>query len=362
MRSQAVTRIVSASLIGAALLMGAPAKATSGTVFAVSGELIGKSKKNGDVKGARDLSGIACAEPSGFPRHCLVVDDEAQSAQFVVVNDGLIVAGDPVPLTDNMLGGKPLEFDGEGVGFADGAFYVIGSHGHPRDKGHSDDQPEDKEKFAERIDTVSVIQRIAVEPADTAGAWPKAPPTITRSTALHALLAADQELRPFVDQRLEKNGLTIEGVAVRGGRLYAGLRAPVLENGTRAAILGVNLDGLFDGTPAEPRLFKLALGEGRGVRDLVRYKDGFLVLAGPSADPDDRLDIPSNAYSVFWWDGEAELKPLGDIEGMKVSNKKWAKPEALLPLDADSDGLSVLVLFDGAPAKSAARADMIRKP
>ncbi len=62
---------------------------------------------------------------------------------------------------------------------------------------------------------------------------------------------------------------------------------------------------------------------------------------------------------MFWWDGEAELKPLGDIEGMKVSNKKWAKPEALLPLDADGDGLSVLVLFDGAPAKSAARADTI---
>lgn len=361
-RTLAAASALSASLFAAALVTGVPAKAETGTVFTVSGELIGKSKKNGDVKGAGDLSGVACVEASGFPRHCLVVDDEAQSAQFVVINDGRLVAGDPVPLTGNTEAGKPLEFDGEGVGFENGAFYVIGSHGHPRDKGQTKDRPEDKEKIAKRIDTVSVIQRIAVEPADTAGAWPRTPPTVTRSTALHALLAADKELYPFVDQRLEKNGLTIEGVAVRGGRLYAGLRAPVLEGGTRAAIVGVNLDGLFDGKPAEPRLFKLALGEGRGVRDLVRYKDGFLVLAGPSADPDDRLDIPSNAYSVFWWDGEGELKPLGDIEGMKVSNKKWAKPEALLPLDADGDGLSVLVLFDGAPAKSAARADTIRKP
>jgi hypothetical protein len=239
---------------------------------------------------------------------------------------------------------------------------VIGSHGHPRDKGHSEDQPEDKQKFAERIATVSVIQKIAIPPADTAGAWPKTPPTITSSTALRSLLAADKELRPFVDQRLEKNGLTIEGVAVRDGQLYAGLRAPVLEGGTRAAILRANLDGLFDGKPAEPKLFKLAIGEGRGVRDLVRYKDGFLVLAGPSADPDDSLKIPSDAYSVFWWDGEADVQPLGEIEGMKVSNKKWAKPEALLPLEADGDQLSVLVLFDGAPAKRAARADTIRKP
>ncbi len=172
-------------------------------------------QENGDVKGARDLSGIACAEASGFPRHCLVVDDEAQSAQFVVINDGRIVAGDPVPLTGNTEAGKPLEFDGEGVGFENGAFYVIGSHGHPRDKGQTKDRPEDKEKIAKRIDTVSVIQRIEIQPADTAGAWPKTPPTITRSTALHALLAADKELYPFVDQRLEKNGLTIEGVAVR---------------------------------------------------------------------------------------------------------------------------------------------------
>src|SRR5258708_16670405 len=84
-------------------------------------------------------------------RACLVIDDNMQEAQFVTVKDGEIVAGDVIPLIDNSFEGKPLELDGEGVAYADGFFYVIGSHGHPRDSNHRLDPDKDAATIAAQI-------------------------------------------------------------------------------------------------------------------------------------------------------------------------------------------------------------------
>ncbi len=54
----------------------------------VEGELFGKKDK-----AAEDLSGIACSTDREFPRTCLVIDDEQQSAQVVTLADGVITAG-----------------------------------------------------------------------------------------------------------------------------------------------------------------------------------------------------------------------------------------------------------------------------
>jgi hypothetical protein len=97
----------------------------------VRGKLQGKNGKK-----SKDVSGIDCATARGFPRAGLVIDDNMQEAQFVTVKDGEIVAGEMIPLIDNSFEGKPLELDGESVAYADGFFYVIGSHGHPRDSDH----------------------------------------------------------------------------------------------------------------------------------------------------------------------------------------------------------------------------------
>src|SRR5215831_9254151 len=57
----------------------------------VHDKLIGK---HGDK--SENVSGIACTTLSGFPRQCLVIDDDLQAAQFVTVEDGELFAGDPV--------------------------------------------------------------------------------------------------------------------------------------------------------------------------------------------------------------------------------------------------------------------------
>jgi len=120
----------------------------------VRGKLQGKNGKK-----SKDVSGIACATAYGFPRACLVIDDNMQEAQFVTVKDGEIVAGDVIPLIDNSFEGKPLELDGEGVAYADGFFYVIGSHGHPRDSNHRLDPDKDAARIAAQIAASSQIVR-----------------------------------------------------------------------------------------------------------------------------------------------------------------------------------------------------------
>lgn len=50
------------------------------------------------------------------------------------VREGELKAGDIVRLSRKKLDRHARELDGEGVAYADGSFYVIGSHGHPRDK------------------------------------------------------------------------------------------------------------------------------------------------------------------------------------------------------------------------------------
>jgi len=290
----------------------------------VKGSLFGKYSEE-----STDISGIACSLAEGFPRSCLVIDDNLQSAQFVVVYDGKIVAGDLVRLISNKYKGKPLELDGEGVAYADGYYYVIGSHGHPRDSSHKLDPIEDADKIKARIAASSQIVRVAARPDG---------PAAMATGKLRAIIAADPVLSPFLDRRLEINGLTIEGVAVKDGRLFAGFRAPTLDNG-RAAILSVRLGALFGGEAPDAKLYQLPLGAGRGVRDIAVYGNGFVVLAGPATG--------NGAYAIYWWDGVGEntrvLRELTDVVGKDGKRK----PEALLPLDESPSRLRVLVLFDG---------------
>ncbi|MGA7533930.1 MAG: DUF3616 domain-containing protein, partial [Pseudolabrys sp.] len=161
------------------------------------------------------------------------------------------------------------------------------------------------------------------------------------SSALAKLIAAEALFAPSEGKALEDGGVTVEGVAVGGQRLFAGFRGPVIEN-KRAVILSAALGHFFDGKPAEATLHLLPLGPGRGVRDLAAFDKGILILAGPMQDV-------GGTYSVYWWDGaSSSAKLLVDLpDFISEKGRQW-KPEALLPLDRDTSGVRVLVLLDSA--------------
>jgi uncharacterized protein DUF3616 len=282
-----------------------------------------------DDEPAEDVSGIACTDLEEFPRSCLVVDDNLQAAQFVELRDGKLVPGDSIKLIRNKFNKKKLELDGEGVAFSKGFFYVIGSHGHPRDSDHKLDPVKHRDKIAAHITAASQIVRFRAKDGEDAKVEPTA--------HLRKIILAEPALEDFVDKRLEKNGVTIEGIAIKDdATLYAGFRGPVLDNNSRAVVLSASLDVLFEGGGTQHKLFRLPLGQGRGVRDLASFEDGILILAGPGASG-------PGTYAIYSWDGKSESVELL-AELTQFAPKR--KPEALLPLDQSATKLRVLIMFD----------------
>ncbi|UHC18296.1 DUF3616 domain-containing protein [Methylobacterium currus] len=307
-------------------------------VWNVDKTLIGKDKdKNGGK--STDASGIACIESKGFPRKCLVIDDELQAAQIVIVEEGQLLAGDTIRLIDDTFDGKPIEFDGEGVAYADGAFLIVGSHGHPRDKKNKLDPTKDAAKIEASIRASSRIVQVRIDPNQISPKGKlKGEAQVRAFTGLPAILAAEPRLAPFLNRRLDQNGLTIEGIAALGDRLFVGLRGPSL-GGDRAAIVSMPVKDVLENRIPKARLHLVPLGPGRGVRDLAASPSGLLVLAGPTAEGEGSSSI----YRVK--DEEAEL--LGEVPPL-IEDGEVAKPEALLFLDQNEDGQRVLVLSDGA--------------
>ncbi|MBS7545770.1 DUF3616 domain-containing protein [Ancylobacter oerskovii] len=327
------------------LVAGIAPSAADEADWPIEGRLFGKLESGGskklDFKTARDISGIACEDGNALPRLCVIADDEAQGVQIVMARRNEGVAGAFIPLISDRHAGEPLSLDAEGVAYADGAFYVIGSHGRPRRE--SDPAVANaRAKATWRVFRIRFVPGSVSRSGDIRG--PR--PAIEVSTDLPAFLRAVSQLAGAFDGKLAEHGLNIEGVAVREGRLLAGLRAPTVEG--RAAVVAVPLGSLFGGAPGKPELItydlgKDTLGAPRGVRDLVAFGSGLLILAGPQLDPPAGRGVVYGDYAVYRTlpgDGAALVANLPAFGGE-------AKPEALLPLKHEGGALRAVLLFDG---------------
>jgi hypothetical protein len=283
-------------------------------------------------KPATNLSGMACAPPvADGGRLCLAVDDEGSHAQWVeMAGDRLIPGGKvtlaPVPRTATAAtstrcpgGVAPAgkrDVDGEAVAYAAPYWYVIGSHGCARKK----------RTFSP---PAFMVYRVIARAQSS-------------EAASSAVAAALREIRPvsdYAERALDANGVTIEGLAVSGGRLIVGLRAPVAG---AAYILEVDLSGAFGGSrkPASPRLVRTALGADAGIRDMATLPDGrLLVLAGAAQEQ----TIPYSLHLVVPATGHAIPVP----GWSRAGGTDAAKAEGLVVLEADAHRAKVVVLYDG---------------
>jgi hypothetical protein len=323
--------------------------------YEIDGEFAGK--KPG--KRAKDLSGAAAMPARGDGgRVCLFINDESRHAQFAVLSGRTITPGALIDL----IGDKPIEgvfgtppqadcpkgegdfaeFDGEGVAYQAPYFYVAGSHGCGRETG-------------EFLLSAFMLARIRVDaggvPADRQGAplpqarWSEA---VELTYRLSEVLRQAEPVGAFFGKGLgeEANGLNIEGLAVDGGRLLSGLRAPSL--GGRAFIVGADLQSLFapghQPVAARPEVIPLPLGPMMGIRDLAMLPDGrLLVLAGPAQKQD---YLPYRFYVTEPRAGAALLR-VAELETVRDEKGDIAKAEAVMPLDVRYGLLHALVLYDG---------------
>jgi hypothetical protein len=274
-----------------------------------------------------------------------VADDNARGVQVAILRRDGLIAGSFVTLVYDSFEGRPLDLDGEAVAYADGWFYVAGSHGRPRhtDKGPGEARSDAQARASRRLFRI----RFAPDGIDLGTGEITTPPRIEPSTELRRFIEGDPVLKTAFDRPLRDGGLNLEGAAARGGSLFLGMRGPV--SGESALVLEAPVAGLFEGAGGEGRLHRLELGrdtsgEPRGVRELVAYRDGFLLIAGPVQDPGDRdYEIRRGDYAIYGWDGAGAARKLLDLEGYGPRTK----PEGLLPLEERDGRLAALLLFDG---------------
>lgn len=321
----------------AALLIGADSPATP---WQVDGKLYGKPKDSNPD--AEDISGLACGPARAGARPCLIVDDESQGAQLVIMREGRLMAGDPIRLSQDRFGQKLLELDAEGVAYADGFFYVVGSHGRPRNEdGKSAAEIKARTLASRHLYRIKLpMAAINLKTGKIGNAL-----AVSESRSLTTYIKAEPRLAA-ADVALIENGLTIEGLAVQGGTLILGFRGPVA--GESALVLELPLGTLFDAKPGQGIVRTLALGKDtnnkpRGIRDLSSFAGGFVGIAGPVLDPaDEKYVIRRGDYALFWWDG-GSAPILYDLDGFGAQ----VKAEAIMPLEFKANKLRALLLFDG---------------
>lgn len=286
-------------------------------------EQTGRYSFRGQVAEDQDLSGIACISD----RFCLLGADESRDVQVIELSRKAktLTILDTIPLVRS-----GDEIDIEAIAAEGDSYYIVGSHSISKKEGETQGN-----RYG--------LFRLAV---DHMTGKPGRPPLV-ETASLVDILRADPVLGTYFGKPLQQRGVNIEGLAVRNGRLFVGLRGPNLEG--NAFVLEVGVEDVFGGK-SQPQytLHKLPLGVGYGIREIVTARSGFLIIAGNSAsEPSDKytqsIDYDENReFLMVWWDGvSSEVRKIGPIPNVS------GKAEAMTILEETSDHVDVLVLFDG---------------
>jgi hypothetical protein len=308
------------------------------TLFGSDFELVSQVKLK-DIKHPDQISAVATLEGGKF----LVVGvDEGVDVQVLRKADGNeYELHKKIPLVDF---DTKDEIDIEGIARHKSTFYVIGSHSRKRSK--VEPTEEKREENRERL------TRNKVEPLretlfrfklDSDGKLD----SDVEMTSLRKRIDEDVILKPFAQIPSKENGVDIEGIAANEDQLYVAFRGPVLRDGyvpvlvfdfdkpNKADMLFVNLDG-------------------RGVRDIVRANDGFLLIGGPMGDA-------PVSFELYHWDGEDGI-PGTDVTPIKPKSlgriplpNEEAKAEGVTVLAEDGTHYEVLIVYDGVKEENATR-------
>ncbi|WP_051341567.1 DUF3616 domain-containing protein [Azospirillum halopraeferens] len=212
--------------------------------------------------------------------------------------------------------GSDGEVDVEGLAVDGGWLWVTGSHSLARRKPKPDER--DAAAALARLTDVKrepnryLLGRIPLAGADPEPVRRDGPRTAAcvkmgdRRNALAKALKHDAHIGRFLKVPAKENGFDVEGLAVRGDRVFLGLRGPVLRGW--ACVLELHPadagNGRLDITPigaaGEPYRKHFLDLDGLGVRELAFDGDDLLILAGPTMD----LDGP---VIVYRWSGAADV-------------------------------------------------------
>ncbi|EXI82265.1 MAG: hypothetical protein AW10_00713 [Candidatus Accumulibacter appositus] len=365
------------ALVGASLLLppgGAQSRTppltpplvqpSSGPWSSGDGFSFGLEKKK-DAKVRRSVSGMACSLSAVQQRICLLVFDEGVEARYATLRGGTLAVG-PERV---VLRADEGELDAEGAATDGSYFYVTGSHSAKRSDCKSNPHSRHVIRFRRDPATGRALRSpggdpsgILVDYADSGRLWAimHAQPELQAHVGEGKCLGSAPP--PEAPQLAGQDGVNIEGLAVKDGRLYFGFRGPA--NKGQALILAVDAEALFKGgdvKDGKASVTRIKVGAGRGIRDMVAVTSGFLLLAGPD---DELANQKRVGWSIVWWDGKSgagAVAPkalasldLGDVKLRELKagkanacEDKALKPEAMTVLEETPQDYKLLILSDG---------------
>ncbi|MDX6748851.1 DUF3616 domain-containing protein [Geminicoccaceae bacterium 1502E] len=256
---------------------------------------------------ATDLSAAAAAG-----RDLWVANDELAHVERLSRNEKGFGAHTPFALADflELPGGPMGEMDIEGLDVDGGYLWIAGSYSSTRRKPKTgeNDAAEVLERLCDVRDDPNryVLARVPIEQAPDGSTRLVREVSLEhghrRSAAILPVkdgrnkllreLAKDEHLGPFIGLPAKENGFDVEGLAVRGERVFLGLRGPVLRGWAIILELSVKESGpgclkLRKHGPGGMRYRKHFLDlDGLGIRELCWHGQDLLILAGPTMDLD----------------------------------------------------------------------------
>ena len=330
------------SLIFAGALLALPAGTPSSAAPLVATPITVQGDFQGEKVGkpAKDLSGIACAAPSGQERRCLVIDDEMRSAQYATLGPAGLTVRDTMPLTvsglptavgsaptapDKVTVGDESALDGEAIAYDGTNYYIAGSAGLSRKK-------------VEFQQSSFLVARVT----------PGGSTSFSYRLA-DALQAAAGVSNYFLKPLNGAEGAKVEGLAVSGDDLIVGLRAPNLEGDGLLVITSIT-DVFVAGSQRlgeDAKVERIKIGEGNGIRDLAMLPNAtVLVLTGPMLDEPTTL----GRYRLLTYDrATSATTELGTLPDVKDKDGEFAKAEGVAVLNKRGKIVDLLILYDGMP-------------
>ena len=358
-RKPAMSRMPTALLVASAMLAAFTVRESCAAEVPVVTKLkvVGKftapnTEKKPEKMKARGISGMAClGVAADGSRECFVINDEERFGQIAILTrDGFIADGKTIDFVKKNEDGKNVlgkarvpkcniadkfdELDGEGVAIAGDLVYVASSHAC---SGGGEYKP-----------SSYLLARFK---ANNASSFKGASePVVERSWRLADVLDASAQLKPAFGMPKEQ-GTNIEGIAVIGDRLYAGMRTPLGPGSDQAFIVSAVVENLFvpDGEPlrdGKVETISVKLGANAGIRDLAALRNGgLLILSGPAHD---EADVPYKLWLLEKPVKDAVPKPLATVTTSTPGKKKneIAKAETVTVLEETADKLKLLVMYD----------------
>lgn len=274
----------------------------------------------------RNLSGIAIADP-----YLWTVSDEGRTVECLRRNRGGFALVRQFRLDDlvsDLPGGKGAELDLESIDIGDGMLWLCGSHCRVRRKPRRDGELNHKIR---KRPSRHLLAKGQLEEGG-AGLAKVRTARFGRKKSLHHMLSGDRYLGPFVDLPSKENGLDIEGLVAFDDELVLGLRGPLLDS--FAVVVHARTTRRLQ--IKSYRLSFLDLG-GLAVRELTRFDDRLLIVAGPVAD----APGPFRLYGWF----PSPCKRIQTPSLLFEWPEGREKPEGICPL-ARSGKPGIIVLYD----------------